>query len=637
MDAKDYVVNEVLRDPRRFMVPIYQRKYQWTEAELAPFWHDVVAKADEALEGQPRFQHYMGALILAPGGDGYSVGVTPRIQVVDGQQRLTTFQLFLAALREVAAARGVDGIGASVNNYLFNQTMSGDIDPLARFKLSPTPADRTLVHDIIELKREGLQAKYREYYFQNGTLRAGAAPTPLAAYHRLYDRINDYVLYGLADVDQREIGDEPDGDTDPTLGANRLHALLQALLSHMKLVVISLGEGDDAQVIFETLNSKGKPLLAMDLVRNNIFHRAESQGEAAEGLYKRLWGTFEEPFWEQIAPRARPSRPRIDHFLSHVLMAQTGTATSMRELYAEYRAFARPKGKPRFERVEDELLALTRYAPAYRTLEGEGDSSSPLTWLGTKLAAWEITSAYPVAFQVEEAGLNPSEAKLIYRMLYSYVVRRAICGLTNKNLNGVFQRLASRFLRDGPSADVFAQTFADQTGPAVRFPSDDELRVAILSNPLYIWFSKGGRLPDILWEFELASRSKFSEAMARPENLWIEHVMPKAWDTHWPLSDGRILDRSSNDPALSLAIAERDRIIHTVGNLTLTTDSLNISLSNGGFEAKKAALEDESLLALNKWFSSRSSWDETAILERGRHLAERAVAIWPTPAAAVTA
>lgn len=631
MDAKDYVVNEVLRDPRRFMVPIYQRRYQWGEAELLPFWHDIVAKADEALTGDLRFQHYMGALILAPGGDGYSVGVTPRIQVVDGQQRLTTFQLFLAALREVATERGVDDVGPAVQSYLFNRPMSGDDDPLTRYKLSPTPADRDLIHLMLDKSSAGVRERYPEYYFNagKGNPRLGASPPGLAAYHRLLGLIDDYARFGLASKDDADIGDAPEGDTDPRLGAQRLHALLQALLSHMKLVVITLGEGDDAQVIFETLNSKGKPLLAMDLVRNNIFHRAEAQGEAAEKLYERLWGMFEGEFWDQTGPGARPARPRIDHFLSHALTAQTGRATSMRELYAEYRAFARPKGKPRFERVEDELLALTRYAPTYRTLEGMEGEGAPLHWFGRKLAAWEVTTAYPVAFQVAEAGLDEGEARAIYRLLYSYVVRRAICGLTAKNLNGVFQRIGARFLRDGgPSLASFVESFAEQSGPAVRFPSDEDLRFAMVNNPLYKWFVKGERLPDVLWELEVASRGPYAEAMSRPSSLWIEHVMPQKWDAHWPLP-------SSADGGDQPERERRDRIIHTVGNLTLTTDRLNIAMGNGMFENKRAQL-DASLLALNKWFTSRGEWNEAAIEERSAELAERAIGIWPHPSAAVT-
>lgn len=630
MDAKDYVVNEVLRDPRRFMVPIYQRKYQWSETELLPFWHDIVAKADEALDGTAGFQHYMGALILAPGGDGYSVGVTPRIHVVDGQQRLTTFQLFLAALRDVAAERGVHDIGPSIDNYLFNRPMAGDDDPLTRFKLLPTPADRELIHLLLERSAPGVRERFPDYYFNDGkgNLRFGGTPPSLLAYHRLFGLIDDYARFGLALQQDRDIGDEADGDEEPSLAARRLHALLQAMLSHMKLVVITLGEGDDAQVIFETLNSKGKPLLAMDLVRNNIFHRAEAQGEPAEKLYERLWGTFEGSFWEETAPSARPARPRIDHFLSHAVTAQTGRATSMRELYAEYRAFARPKGKPRFDRVEDELLALTRYAPTYRTLEGVDGEGTSLHWLGRKLASWEVTTAYPVAFQIAEAGLVEAEARAIYRLLYSYVVRRAICGLTNKNLNQVFQRIGARFLRDGgPSLTSFVDSFAEQSGPAVRFPSDEDMRFALLNNPLYKWFIKGERLQDVLWELEVASRGPFAEALARPSGLWIEHVMPQSWDAHWPLP-----------PAVAEAAEQpqrdrRDRLIHTIGNLTLTTDRLNIAMGNGMFESKRAQL-DISLLALNKWFTGRDGWDEAAIEERSAELAQRAITIWPHPGAA---
>jgi uncharacterized protein with ParB-like and HNH nuclease domain len=137
MDAKDHPVISVLGDQRRFVVPIYQRQYSWKEERLAPFWDDVAAKAEEALEGKPKFSHYMGALILSPGGDGFTIGTTPRVQVVDGQQRLTTFQLFLAGLRDVGELLGIADIGETIRNYLFVRPMSGDTDLDARFKLVP--------------------------------------------------------------------------------------------------------------------------------------------------------------------------------------------------------------------------------------------------------------------------------------------------------------------------------------------------------------------------------------------------------------------------------------------------------------------------------------------------------------------
>jgi len=132
MDADDHKVEAVLKEDRRFIVPLYQRKYQWAEHRLLPFWEDVQAKAAEMLAGESRFEHYMGALILAPIDIGSQISKTPVVQIVDGQQRLTTFQLFLAALREVARRHGFVDFIDHVNGYLFNGMKSKDTDPLTR-------------------------------------------------------------------------------------------------------------------------------------------------------------------------------------------------------------------------------------------------------------------------------------------------------------------------------------------------------------------------------------------------------------------------------------------------------------------------------------------------------------------------
>jgi len=78
MQVDDYAVAEILAENRRFMVPLYQRQYQWQDRQLIPFWEDVQAKAIEVLEGESRFQHYMGALILSPVGEAAQIDVTPR-------------------------------------------------------------------------------------------------------------------------------------------------------------------------------------------------------------------------------------------------------------------------------------------------------------------------------------------------------------------------------------------------------------------------------------------------------------------------------------------------------------------------------------------------------------------------------
>ncbi|MEG7525243.1 MAG: DUF262 domain-containing protein, partial [Chromatiales bacterium] len=613
MDADDHPIEIILSEGRRFMVPLYQRKYQWGDKRLIPFWDDVEAKALDVIEGESKFQHYMGALILAPIGENSQIGVTPRVQVVDGQQRLTTFQLFLAAVREVARKHSCDDIIAHVQDYLFNPLKSKDTDPLTKYKLTPTPSDRVVFHHILEKEYAEIRSKYSENYWGNGVPK-NTQMRALRAYEVFNQKIEMFVMFGSTDSDAKLetlLGDEsPDKATIEL----RLEALLKAVLNRMKLVVITLGESDDAQVIFETLNSKGEPLLAMDLVRNNIFYRAEKEGASAEELYKELWDPFDDMWWREAAPYARPRRPRIDHFLAHVLAAETGDKISMRELYAEYRGFAVPRGKPRFSEVENELRLLERYAPVYETLEGRIVVDETLAWLGRKLAAWQVTTAYPIAMQIAAKDVSADERKQIARLLYSYIVRRALCGLTAKNLNRIFQALSQKFVEHGVSISVFTDFFSERTGDSTRFPGDEEFRRGILSEQAYN-LAPGARIKDVLWELELASRTNFSEQTEMPENLQTEHVMPISWTEDWPFIDGEWVDRFTDDPR----VLERNRLVHTIGNLTVITGALNSSSSNKDFMEKKSKYEEHTGLFLNKWFSKYEEWNENNIRERGEH------------------
>ena len=295
----------------------------------------------------------------------------------------------------------------------------------------------------------------------------------------------------------------------------------------------------------------------------------------------------------------------------------------MRELYAEYRAFAVPKGKPRFERIEDELRLLERHAPIYETLEGRINADPTIAWLGRKLAAWQVTTAYPIALQIADEAISEDERKQIASLIYSYIVRRALCDLGAKNLNRIFQAISNRFVEAGPSVAVLVDFFDARPGPSTRFPSDEEFRRGILTNRAY-QLAPGTRNKDILWELELASRPRFAEKVEMPNGLWTEHVLPVSWTDDWPLPDGDCIDRSQDDPRAG----ERDRILHTLGNLTLVSGGLNISSGNKGFLEQKEKYEAHTGLFLNKWFSKQSTWNEDDIRERGADLAEKATNIW---------
>lgn len=628
MQADDYAVEQVLAEGRRFMVPLYQRKYQWHDPQLIPFWEDVEAKAIEVLEGTSKFQHYLGALILSPIGEVSQIGITPKVQVIDGQQRLTTFQLFLAAIREVARKYQRTDVVEHVGDYLFNKLKSKDADKLTRFKLTPTPSDQLVFFDIVKEEYSTIRIKYRDYYWGKGVPK-NTPIRALRAYDQFYHLIDHFVQFGSVDMDANSSEDhitEAISDETDTMQAieARLEAILDALLSRMKLVVIILGEDDDAQVIFETLNSKGEPLLAMDLVRNNIFYRAEREQTEVEDLYQELWDPFDHTWWREPAPFARPRRPRIDHFLAHVLAAESGQKISMRELYAEYRNFTVPKGKARFDSVKDELRILGQYSPSYENLEGRVEEDVDLHWLGRKLAAWQVTTAYPIAMQVSGSYIDDEEKRTLYRLIYSYIVRRALCGLTAKNLNRVFQSISQAFLQDGPSRNTLEDYFAERIGDSTRFPSDAEFFQGIVTKPANT-LAPQTRIKDVLWELEVASWSTKTELISMPNGLWTEHILPVSWTKDWPFQDGEFVERWSKDPKAEI----RNRLLQSLGNLTLLTGALNRTLGNRGFLEKRMQLEEHTKLSLNKWFLQKDSWHETQIRERSEALAAMAVEIWP--------
>lgn len=626
MQADDYSIETILKEGRRFLVPLYQRKYQWGDNRLVPFWQDVEAKAAEVIEGTNKFQHYMGALLLAPLSEATQIGITPRVQVVDGQQRLTTFQLFLAALREVARHHKAEHLVQHIEGYLYNQPRSKDTDPLTKFKLTPTPSDREIFHSIVERQYSEVRLRLSKYFYGEKVPKNTPFPA-LRAYHLFRQWMLDFVANGPSDwepeTEDADNNDLIDEAAVREISEGRIEVLLRAALEQMKLVVITLDEGDDAQVIFETLNSKGEPLLAMDLVRNNIFQRAEKQSLQTEDLYNSLWASFDAPWWKADAPFARPKRPRIDHFLAHVLAAETGATIAMRELYAEYRDFAVPKGKPRFPDVKDELNLLQKYAPIYRALEGEPNDNPTMSWFGRKLAAWQVTTVYPIALQIAASELTHDEQNSTANLLYSYLVRRAVSGLTGKNLNKLFSAIAQHFHENGPSHKNLVAFFSTRSGESSRFPDNKEFLQALLSKPLYV-LAPGERTKDILWELELASRSKFSEKTERPDGLWTEHVLPVSWNENWPFPEEPFVNRYSSDHR---AVA-RNTLLHTVGNLTLMSGGLNISSGNSGFADKRAKYEEHTTLYMNKWFLKKTTWTELDVRQRGEYLGGLALQRW---------
>ncbi len=716
MKADPFQIGDVLKNPKRFVVPIYQRTYTWKiRPHLESFFDQVEAKAEERLNGNEHFPHYMGAILVIPRG-AYSFGRMEVLDVVDGQQRLTTFQIFLAALRDIARTVGQIQTANLLSSLLLNPEGPQLSDHIERYKLYPTAYDRKLYFDLIDLDWDGLRKKYPGSFYKNGKVletaelplrawgffRAEAdafingtevqsaedgtneassvatitrtnvplgdykgqkalivsylnkvqtsvsldqmvedlTPTygPLVGewakehaggvrgsiqYHlRALQKLGQVNLTNVQETSESTPSDDPNNSSNEETRVTRLNALSAALLESFQVIVITLNEHDDAQVIFETLNAGGEPLAAMDLVRNDVFHRAVRAGENVELLMENRWRTFEEPFWKELGTRGRIRKPRIDFFLSDTLTAETGREILLTELYARYKSFIVER---KFTSVDSELETLLRHAPTYRNLV-QPTGTGALSDAARELAVFDVTTAYPLIFVVQASDAPDEEKAALYQLIVSYVVRRMLCGLTAKNYNKVFLRIADDLRVNGVSLEHGAAAFLALDGDTVRFPNDDEFRSAIYSRRQYGNIQQH-RLQHILARLEKEARDKFDEDTHLPTDLTIEHVLPDSWWEHWLLPDGtksaQDLIAGMSESQLKL-IAERQALKHTLGNLTLLTDARNPSLGNLGFSLKQEQLK-KSLLKLNHEIADMPDWSEENIRKRAIRLSDLAI------------
>ena len=197
-------------------------------------------------------------------------------------------------------------------------------------------------------------------------------------------------------------------------------------------------------MIFETLNARGEPVLPADLLRNFIFLRAARQGEPQEILYKEYWSRFDDPFWREEIRQGRLNRPRSDLYMQHFLASRQGIDIPIKHLFVEYK-FWIEKQNP-FPTIREEIATLARQGNDFRRII-EPKRDDILFDLVTFLDRFDIRTSYPLLLYLLDAGLTEPEWTRISTILESYLLRRAVCGLTTKNYNRVFLTL-TRTLRN---------------------------------------------------------------------------------------------------------------------------------------------------------------------------------------------
>ena len=235
-----------------------------------------------------------------------------------------------------------------------------------------------------------------------------------------------------------------------------------------------------------------------------------------------------------------------------------------------------------------------------------------------------------------DGNLPNDDVEAILIDLESYLVRRAICRMTTQNYNRLFVSWMAQLNKDVILRVRLHEIMLAEQSDSGVWPDDARLHESWLNEPLYRRLYSRGRMEYILRRIEMALRTSKHERVTIGSGLTIEHVLPQEWIEHWRLPDGSkgipLEERLTRPSPESDA---RDRVLHTMGNLTLLTGPLNSANQNRKFEYKVRKIKEYSLLALNGYFRQRvekgKGWDEDAIEERGRRLFKQAVQIWPHP------
>lgn len=208
----------------------------------------------------------------------------------------------------------------------------------------------------------------------------------------------------------------------------------------------------------------------------------------------------------------------------------------------------------------------------------------------------------------------------------SWLMRRMLCRLSIKNYNKIFIELLDELKQSDPESvgDTVVEFFRSREGSSDYWPGDKQLTEAMVEKQAWARINQR-RLRMVFRAIEQDLRDTgYSETLEITEQLEIEHILPQEWAHNWPLP--------GEEPE-EVERINRDEVKNTIGNLTVLTDKLNPSVSNAGWEEKRDAIQEHTVLRLNKHLVQNwpEEWNEETIADRGAWLAGRTSQIWEAP------
>jgi len=572
--TESHSINDVLaKNATSFFIPPFQRAYAWGKPEIERYFSDVTRIIDSELdkEQKDKLEHFFGTLVIKEEKAGFA----NKSIIVDGQQRLTTTLIFLIALRDSEMEQEkVDFINL---NFLTNNTST--------------------FQDKIKLKQVTRDWNSYKSLVNGEEADSGIIKIAYELFKKLIQeksRLNQDVKFE--------------------------HYIMA--IQRMNVAVIFLDErpfkGEDPQIIFETLNSLGKPLSLSDLVRNFVLLKMDSESQSH--IYEKVWHPKIEEVFENNSSRFFRDYLQYKKATSLKVVSDNNT----KELYQQFKDFVNES----FEKHNDFIDDIVRYVKCYKwiiteinsdIISRESNNDKEIKEL-LRIIFHDVKSEAfkPLVlglleyhqYVVNELRLSDDALISILQSIRTYLVRRRILGLTqgeNKNIVTLSKRIS-----DIASGKISMMQLLTNMIYRLRLPNDTELSNSLKTMNFYKGLSKYSKL--ILGKIE-ENNTKVAVNF-RNKKVTIEHIMPQKIGEKWKTELGDNYEEIHKT------------FLHNIGNLILT--EFNSEIGNKPFVEKKQKLETSSL-NFRLDIVKRSQWNEQSILEHQSNMIEWLLSTFPLP------
>ncbi len=575
MKATEAKLLDFLKKSPQFVIPIYQRTYSWTEKECRQLWDDIVRTGanDNILV------HFVGSIVYIEEADS-NVTTWEPLLVIDGQQRLTTVTLLIAALaKALGDSEPLDGFSAVMlrGYYLQNPLEKAE----RKYKLILSQTDRTTLTAIVgnhdQPKEHSLRVTQNFNLFEE--LIAGCGSDLMA------------VCKGLV---------------------------------KLMMVDIKLKRGEDnPQLIFESMNSTGKELSQADLIRNYILMGLEPDLQTQ--LYEQFWRPMEIGFGQEAYST------HFDAFMRHFLTVKASEIPRLNEVYEAFKAHA-CSPIVAAAGVEALLRDIRDFARHFCAMALGTESDVNLKIAFDDLRELKVDVAYPLLLELYRdyvtGHLRKEDFVSAVRWVESYVFRRAVCAIPTNSMNKTFATFNKALKKERYLESIAAHFLLLPSYR--RFPSDDEFKRDIQTRDLYNFRSRSYWLR----RFEHHENNE----LMLVEDYTIEHILPQneALSADWQAELGpewQRIQRTWLHTLGNLTLTgynseyrdfpfcfKRDQVKNKHGDLV-------------GFAHSPLRLNKQSFMINDQQFTLGNvpKWTEDSIIARSNALATKAVSVWHSP------